>query len=246
MKKYLSVFTLIARESLFRIPLLWILSAVAQTVSFVYSVVYKDVQLNAIFSRAFEYDGISVFVIFGITLLLTGLLLIKTGMEFRTKSGYTLRRLRIEEKKVFLVQAVYNGLMLFLLILFETVLIFALLNFGYMRIEEKLVTNQSVYLSFYESGFVQNVFSGRDALRAVRNILTVSSLGFSLSAFTFLWRRGKKFIPGVLHLALFAGTFWACPGTESLEWDVSLISVAAVMLYWSICTVMRRGKEYDA
>ena len=246
MKKYLSVFTLVARESLYRISLLWVLSALAQTVSFYYAVIYKDVQSTMAFSRAFAYDGISPAVIFGITVLLTGLLLMKTGMEFRTKSGYTLRRLRMEEKKVFLVQSAYNSIILFMLLLSEVVLIFILINAGYLRFDEKFVTNQSVYLSFYESPFVQNVFCGKDILRAARNILMVLSGGVSLSAFTFLWRRNKKFIPAVLLLAVLALSFTMGAGISDVEFDAGILLAAAVMLFWSVYAVMKRGKEYDA
>ena len=246
MKKYLSVFSLVARESIFRIAFLWIFSAIAQAYSFFYALIYKDVQRSLNFSRAFTDSDISVDAIFTITILLTALLLIKTGTEFRTKSGYTLRRLRIDERNVFLIQSVYSTIMLFLLILFEVVLAFVLLKVGFTRFEEGRITNQTMYLSFYESDFLKNVFCGRDILRIVRNILCVAALGISLSAFTFMLRRREKFIPAILFLAAFASIFLFCPNISYLEWDIGFIISAAIMIVWSLSAVMKRGKEYDA
>lgn len=246
MKKYLSVFTLVARESIFRLTLLWVLSAIAQTVSFVYALDYRDVRTTFDFERLFTNDGVSISIIFAITLFVTGLMLAKTGFEFRTKQGYTLRRLRIDEKKVFLTQSAYNALMLFMLIMAETVLAFIFLTAGHMQIEEKYVTNQSVYLNFYSCSFVQNLFCGRDILRIVRNIFCVISLGLSLGAFTHLGRRNKKFIPAIILLVCFCAVFLLIPGISDWSVDVIILIAAVAMIVWSLLTVLKRGKEYDA
>ena len=246
MKKYLSVFTLVARESIFRLTLLWILSAILQAVSFVNALNYSDGRWLYYFSWTFTNDGVSVAVIFAITLFVTGLMLAKTGFEFRTKQGYTLRRLRIDENKVFLTQSAYNALILFMVLMVETVLAFVFLSAGHMQLEDKFVTNQSVYLNFYSCEFVQNVFCGRDILRIIRNVVGVISLGLSLGAFTHLGRRNKKFIPAILLLVFFCALLLLTPDISDWSVDVIFIIAAVAMIVWSLVTVMKRGKEYDA
>ena len=54
MKKYLSVFTVIARESIWRIPVLWAVSALLQTAVFYTNMFSERVLENKIISDAFN------------------------------------------------------------------------------------------------------------------------------------------------------------------------------------------------
>ena len=247
MKKYLSVFSLVARESLFRISALWVASAVIQTVLFYFAVLSEDMKKTQLLYRAFEYKQ-WISGAFALTLLLTGILLMKTGMEFRTKTGYTLRRLRISERSIFLLQSTYNSLMLFLLLLFEFVFMFALMNFGKGFIDEKFITNQTVYTGFYISDVLHNVFAGRDIVMVLRNILMMLSLGFNLSAFSMAWRRGKKYIFGVLLLVIICFLFFAInPGMNyDKTTDITYIAISVLMLVSAVVINLRRSEDYDA
>ncbi len=247
MKKYLSVFAVTARESIWRISFLWLISAVLQTVFFYREMFSEKVQGTRLVSEAFSpyEDKITVPVIFALTLLLTGILLMKTGMEFRTKTGYTLRRLRITEKQVYLIQSSYNCLMIFLLFLFETAFCFALVNWGTTFFDPKYITNQTVYLTFYSSEFLQNMFAGRNILKAARNIFIIISLGFNLSAFSYLWRRGSKYIFGVVLLVACSFLFWWSPDYGGYAEDVGFLITAVGMLITALSIVKSRREEYD-
>ena len=246
MKKYLSVLTVVARESLFRITALWTASAVLQTVLFYFAVLSEDVQKTQVLYRAFEYKQ-WISGAFVLTLLLTSVLLMKTGMEFRTKTGYTLRRLLISEKKVFLIQGAYNCLMLFLLLFFEFVLMFALMNYGTLLIEEKYITNQTVYVGFYASDVLHNVFAGRDIVMVFRNVFMMTSLGFNLSAFTMSWRRGKKYIAGIILLVIICFLFFAVsPSMQyGISTEISYLVFSVFMLAAALIISLRRSECYD-
>ena len=247
MKKYLSVFSLVARESMVRISLLWLVSAVLQAAVFYMQMFSERVIEYKFLSEAFRYDNdeLCLPLVFALTLLLTGVLLMKTGMEFRTKTGYTLRRLRISEKRVFTVQAAYNCLMLFLLFVFETVLCFFLAVWGTTFIEPEYITNQTVYINFYASDFLQDIFGGRNYATVIRNIFIITSLSFNLSAFSYLWRRGSKYVFGGLVLVICAAFFLAAMGLAALESiAVTLVAIGALLI--ALGMVKTRREEYDA
>lgn len=247
MKKYLSVFTVIARESIWRIPILWIVSALLQTAVFYLNMFSERVLENKFLSDAFNAytDELCLPFVFFLTLLLTGLLLMKTGMEFRTKTGYTLRRLRISEKQVYVIQSIYNCLMIFLLFIFEVSLCFALANWGTTFIKADYITNQTVYLTFYTASFLQEIFAGRNIVAVIRNILIILSLGFNLSAFSYLWRRGSKYIFGILVLSAAVFLFWVSPGLSYVE-NIPVTVTAVGTLLIALGIVRSRREEYDS
>ena len=246
MKKYLSVFSLTARESMVKLAVVWILSAVWQGAVFYMNMMSARVQESKILSYAFgNYnDEISISYIFSFSLLITGIFLVKTGMEFRTKTGYTLRRLRISEKQVFVLQSAYNCFMIFMLFVFETVLCFFLLKWGETLIEQEFVTNQTTYLTFYTTSFLREVFGGRNVITIIRNIIIFASLGFNLAAFSYLWRRGSKYLFGLLVLAAAVFLFWMTPDFSYPE-NLTVTAVAVGSLLIALGIVKTRRKEYD-
>ena len=246
MKKYLSVFSVIARESIWRITFLWIASAVLQTVFF-YKTMLSESQGFRLVEQAFmpATDSIKVPMLFALTILLTGALLMKTGMDFRTRTGYTLRRLRITENQVYLLQSLYNCLMLFILFLFEVALCFVFVNWGTTFFEPEFITNQTVYLAFYSSEFLSDMFAGRDIINLLRNLLMIASMGFNISCFSHMWRRGRKHILGVLLLIIWAFMFWWCPGFGIYE-NIIISAVSVGMIIAAVSMVRSGGKEYDS
>lgn len=247
MKKCLSVFTLTARESIWHLSVLWMLSSVLQAVFFYNEMNSSHVRETMLLSEAFRpYDDrITVPLIFAVTLLLSGIILIKTGMEFRTKTSYTLRRLRITEKQIFIIQSAYNCIMILVLFLFETALCFLLVNQGTRLIAPQYITNQTTYLTFYSAGFLHTVFAGRNILTAARNILIILSFGFNTAAFTYLWRRGSKHIFGILFIVACSFLYWWSPADYGHEVDIGFIITALGMLLTAIGVVHSRREEYD-
>ncbi|MBQ6897952.1 MAG: hypothetical protein IJN70_03150 [Clostridia bacterium] len=247
MKKYLSVFSVTARESVIKITFVWIISALLQVYLFYKLISGGKLAENNHLSELFfvSADDMTIPYLFSFTLLITGILLMKTGMEFRTKTGYTLRRLRISEKQVFLMQSVYNCLMIFILFLFEVALCFFLADWGTTFMEAKYVTNQTVYLTFYTADFLQELFAGRNIVTVIRNIFIIASLGFNLSVFSYLWRRGIKNLFGVLVLIACVALYWGAPGFTYAE-NLIITAVAVGTLLIALGIVHTRREEYDA
>lgn len=246
MKKYLSVFLLIARESLYRLVFLW-------AVSFVLQGAVTQLALNDVVTETFVASPLMLFSgahftvprIFYVTFVLTAVLLCKTGMQFSSKTGYTLRRLLISEKAVFVIQSIYNLLMLFMYYAFSAGFYLVLMNISVKQFPAELITVQTVYKTFYESGFFANLIGGRDVLRVIRNLLTFASLGVNYAAFSFMFRRGKKWIPAVFYVAACFVFILRTDNLGALETDVAFIAVAVIMLYSALAVVLTRREQYD-
>jgi len=241
MKKHVSVFYLIARESVYRISLLWLCSVVLQSALFLLAAKDEAVELIPSVSDVFVNSGIAF--VFYITFIITAVLLCKTGMQFNTKTGYTLRRLRTGEKTVVTWQFTYNALVVFLCMVFEILLCFALANAATRILPEKFITSQSVYLAFYNCNFLQSLFAGRDVMRIVRNIVTVISLAINFSAFSYLFRRGKKWIGAILVTAAVFFVFVRPEKMSVLEFDVLMLSVMVLLIFIAAAAVIRRDRH---
>ncbi len=246
MKKYLSVFYVIARESIFRISFMWLMFALWQAVVFYIEINSEHVQKTMLIAEAFSNynEEMCVPFLFSLAILLTGVLLAKTGLEFRTKTGYTLRRLRISEKQVFLMQSLYNCIMIFLLFVFEAALCFILSHWGKAFIDPQFITSQTVYLTFYSSEFISNMFAGRDIIILVRNIMMIATVGFNLSLFSYSWRRGKKYLFGLLVLTAVALLFWWCPDYNYVE-NITFLVTALGSLLIALGIAHTRREAYD-
>lgn len=246
MKKYISVFRLSARESLYRLVLLWVLSFALQgTLTFF---ALKDVLTRAeIPSVPMLFGGthFAVPVIFFITLILTAVLLCKTGMQFSSKIGYTLRRLSVSEKTVFVMQSIYNFIMLLLYYVFSVCFYFALISLCAKQFPAELITVQTVYKTFYENGFFANLIGGTDVLRIIRNVTTLASLAVNYAAFSFLFRRGKRWIPAAVYTASCFIFILRTDDLGALTTDVAFISVAVFMLWAAAAYVITRREQYD-
>lgn len=243
MKKHLSVFYLIARESIYKLFFSGVLFFALQ--SAIYYAVNKDFSFvfSSLGHRLDSKENFTLILVFYAALLLFSLLLIKTGMQFNSKSGYTLRRLRINEKWVFIHQGIYNFLMLMLFFILEVLIMYVLVSFTVAGASEK-AGPQAVYITFYESAFLQNIFAGRDALRAVRNIICIFSYSVNLSAFSYLSRYGKKWIPVFIFAALLYIPFAGKIDMTQLEYDVAYICISVIMLYAAAAFVfIRRNKD---
>lgn len=251
MKKYLSVFSLITRESIYRLTLLWIVSAFAQLACLTYNF-YIDtnnskLQLHSLsVERLFQsWNDSHISFVFYISLILFVLLLVKTGMEFHSKTGYTLRRLRISENKVFILHGIYNSVTLLMFLVAEVFLFFIFVLVIKNYFPEEIISSQTLYKTFYRSDFIHGLFAGRDILRAVRNVFAMSALGFNLASFSTLIRRGKKWFPAVILIALFYFLYAEGAGLSQVAFDIIFTAISVVFLITSIIYTVTRGEQYD-
>lgn len=127
--------------------------------------------------------------VFGIAFVIVTLFLVWNGTNQGSRSHYTLQRLQVSEKGIFMMQSIYNGLC-YVLLLGVQLLIF-LVQYSMYANRTKDITNQTLFLAFYRNDFMYSVFPLEGGLRWTMNILIIVSCGVSAAVFTYLQRRGK-------------------------------------------------------
>ncbi len=196
MKKYLSVLSLFIGGSFNKILAAVVLSAIAQLGLFYKTILPYGSEASIGFERAFDFSDAKM--IFAIAFLLVAVLLHLTGAEFSSKCSYTLKRLRISEKQVFLCQSIYNALCFMVFLLAESVtviLAFALYKNHYSDIEmikQHFISEQTLFLACYRNNFIHCVIPLDDIIRLIRNILLTVFLGVGSAGFSY-FQRNKKF-----------------------------------------------------
>lgn len=209
MKKYLSVLSLFISGSFAKILGVIAFSALAQLGLF-YKTLLPYGEETIGFELVFDYCDAKM--IFTIAFLLIVVLLHITGAEFSSKCSYTLKRLRISEKKVFLCQSVYNALCFMIFLLAEGAVIisaFALYKNHYSEIEtvkQHFISEQTLFLACYRNKFIHSVIPLDDVLRLIRNILLTVFLGVGSSGFAY-FLRNKKF--GIEYIIMLLVTVYS-------------------------------------
>ena len=116
-------------------------------------------------------------------------LLCWNGCDIGSKCSYTLQRLQVREKTVFVIQSLYN-MACYILLLGAQTAVFLIQSKLYTE-QAAIVTNQTVFLAFYRSDFMHSVLPLEDTMRLISNILLIAGCGVSAAVFSYLQRRGK-------------------------------------------------------
>lgn len=232
MKRHLSIWMLMARSTIYKVLGLFLaLTAV-------------DGTLFALALRrgASEYGLEQVLtewpfpIAFGACLLLLMVVLCLNGCEFSAKQGYTLRRLRVSQRELFLWQAVHNVVCCFLLLAVQTLIVLALC-WVYVARYPDMVNGQTVFLAFYRVPFLHSLLPLADAWRYVRNAVLCVALGVCAAAFPVQQRQGKRGIAVVIltisTVAFFcqsmAGGDFGMIGAAVVVVTVALFNVSEVL-----------------
>ena len=215
MKKYLSVFGLYARSSIYRALGVLLVMGVAEAGLFMAKLNaaladYNNPQSVNEFGRGPEMlhfeeilEGCHIPLCFTVAFILVTIFLCLPGTEFQSKAGYTLRRLSISERSVLLVQWMYNMAVYIILLAVQLLICFSL-SFVYMReVPAELIGNQTVFLAFYRSEFMHALLPLSEAGMWFRNIFLVIGLGFAAAEFSYNQRR-KGYGIAIIALGIFA------------------------------------------
>jgi len=187
MKRSLSIFALFARSSFRQMGLIFIALALVQTVIFYFTLG----NLTAIGMPGLEIalDSSPLLISFIVAFTLLAFVLCRIGSETGSRVSYTLRRLALSEKQIFLLQSVYNTLAFLLLWLFEALVIFGLCQLYPHWADQTLVTNQTVMLAAYRSKFFHLLMPLSDYYVAIALGLFWFSTGVSSAMAPFQQRR---------------------------------------------------------
>ncbi|MBE5948926.1 MAG: hypothetical protein E7261_07855 [Lachnospiraceae bacterium] len=208
MKKYLSVFGLYARSSIYRALGVLLAMGVAE-----FGLFYYALDRALLVFEAGVGDGMAHFEelvtgskipwCFTVAFILITIFLCLPGTEFQSKTGYTLRRLSISERSVLLVQWMYNMAVYIILLAVQLFFCFALSHIYISQVSAEFIGNQTVFLTFYRSEFMHALLPLSEAGMWFRNAFLVIGLGFAAAEFSYN-QRMKGYGIAIIVLGIFA------------------------------------------
>lgn len=245
MKKYLSVFYLITKESLMRITVLWLISFALQGALCVFSANSFDLTSTPIVTIENICDKAYIPLIFCITLAFMAGFLMKTRKKSVSSINYTLKRLLVKEKTVFVIRTFYNTLILLMFLMLSVVFYFFISSAFIKLFPENYFSSQVVYMSLYDYDFFHNIFAGRDILRLVRNILCIFATAVNLSADSFYSNRNSSWFGAHFSVLVCYSVFAKGLDMSSLEGDILYITLAVILIVCTIAAVFTKEEQYD-
>ncbi len=255
MKKYLSVFAMLARGSFLRVLVLLCLMAAGQCGRFLHRLqneltLYgsrvqqfaEDAEEVTRLEQFFDFTTVSG--TFGAAFLLVCIVLCLPGCGYGSVCGYTVRRLRISERAVFVLQALYNA-MVFVILWAAEVLICLLLCHAYVTsAAPSLVSHQTVGLAFYRNNFLHSLLPMADITVWIRNIIMLAVLSLAAASFPYKQRRGK-FAADIVSYALLTVIFFTRTVGDGFNTFVTVffgLCIAAEVI-WRVFANENEGEE---
>ncbi|MGI6345476.1 MAG: hypothetical protein ACOX18_10690 [Bacillota bacterium] len=243
MKQHLSVLTLAARSTIYKVLGLLIAMAVVQGILFYLtletSLANEPPGLEQVISQS------RIALVCGAGFLLLCLLLSLTGYEIGgSKLRYTLQRLSIEEKTTVFWWAGYNAVCFFLFWAAQLVIALLLCRLYLTKVDAAYTSGQTILLAFYRNSWLHSLLPLADVSRYLRNAVFALCLGLSAACFSFRQRHDKIGIAVVVVAGLVAVSF-ALPMGDVLG-DVMLSLTALVIAGGAMINVWReRGREHE-
>ena len=255
MKKYLSVFAMLARGSFFRILLLLCLMAAGQCGRFLHrlqnEITLYESRVQQFAEEAAEitrleglFDFSTVSGTFGAVFLLVCIVLCLPGCGWGANCGYTLRRLNISERAVFVIQAICNAMMLVLLWAAEVMICLFLCRAYVHAVDPSLVSHQTVGLAFYRNDFLHSLLPLADITVWIRNLIMLAVLSLAAASFPYKQRRGK-FAADIVSYALLTVIFFTRSVGDGFNTFITVffgLCIAAEVI-WNVFANEEEGEE---
>ena len=196
-KKYLSVFALYARSSIFKILGVMLLTLIAEGFFFLRTI-EKSLHMH---NLGMIFDSSNIGLIFAVSFLLVTVLLCIPGCQFRSQTGYTLKRLSISEKEVFFCQSAYNFFIYVSFLAFQLAFCY-LFSLYYISVAPTdAVTNQTLFLTFYKNELLHSIMPLSDVALWLRNLFLIVFLALAASEFSYKNRRRKFSVMTLISVA---------------------------------------------
>lgn len=194
MKKYLSVFMLMVRSSIYRLMLL-MLGAIAAFAALFMLLGVPDTQgLEAAVSNS--HFGIAAAVV----LALWTLELCLSCCDLGAKSSYTLSRLNISSKKVFFVKLAHDLLSYILLWAFLITLCYGICLLYSVAVRP--LSSQEIMLCFYRDGLFHALLPMRDGIGWLKLALTLIALAVCSAASPMNRKNHVNILPSAVCVAI--------------------------------------------
>ena len=156
-------------------------------------------------------------LVFALGLLALCALLVLPGVERGSRTGYTLRRLSLEERKITLLWGGLNALVVLLYWVGQLAVVLLLARRFLHTALPGTVTGQSLFLACYRSPYLHGLLPLEDWMVLARNLLGCAALGLSAAALPFHWRHGRRAFSTLPLAAAAAFAFPAALGRLSIH-----------------------------
>lgn len=167
--------------------------------------------------------------VFAVGLVLLCAVLVQPGAERGAKTGYTLRRLPVEERALTTLWGVQNTLLLLFYWASQIALFLALAQWYLQNAPAGTVTGQTLVLACYQSDFLHSLLPMADWPVLARNLVGCAMLGVSAAALPHHWRHGRKAF-STLPLALASAMAFPVPLDSLIPTLLQLAVVLAALL----------------
>ena len=238
----MSVFGLYARISILKVIGILFLMGLTQILLFV-RVCFLNDSVGTSFLTYLDAGKVSWICLIGF--LFITMILCLSGTEYSSKTGYTLKRLSVNENMVFFHQTIYNIFVYVLFGAFQLVMIYLLgVFFQYYMVGN--ASSQFLFLSFYQSPFLHALFPMEEGLLWFRNLCWLIAFGIVTADFSYVQRRGSKVNPSLIVMVamalVFGRAFIGSVGNCIFTSFVALSVVGCVLL----CTVFGKEDFYES
>jgi len=247
-RKHISVFGFFVKSSLFWVLLILLALGAAEVLLFEKELTAALEAYEVVESyftapeRLVSRSGVEM--CFAAALIAVTVMLCLPGCAFRSQTGYTLRRLSISERAIFVHQGVYNTLVYLLLWAFQAVMALVLCGIYVERAPAEAVSVQTVFLAFYRNGLLHALVPLSEAALWVRNGLLVLTLGFAAAEVPFMQRR-KKHSAVIIGMVLYTiGIFKRAIG--EIPQMVSVVVVFLAVTGATLYTLFGRREEEES
>lgn len=222
MKRYLSVFEMITRSSIYKVLLILAVMVATESVCFYLSMLSPRGLGIEDYIYQSQYSWI-----FKIAYVLITIAIVLPGMNIGSTQSYTLQRLRIKESRIFWLQAIYN--IFAYILLWGVQLITILVNFLIFKKhlpEGAIISNQTLFLAFYRNDFMHTILPLEDGPGWWMIALAGVTTAFVAATFTKLQRKGKF---GFELLFMVGAVLMYFP--RALGYDITFMVLAYCAIY---------------
>ena len=233
MKRYVSVFEMIIRSSIYKVIGIFSIMAVGEIILLTLAWNQPIATLQPSMEEWVENSRI--FVPFLAAYWVMTKVLASSGTNVGSMQSYTLQRLRIPEKKVYLLQCIYNICCYVLLWMTQFLILLLAADFYMEHKAGVILTNQTVFLAFYRNAFMHSILPMEDIFGWFMLVFFIVMTGVLAASYARNQRRGKVTWALIIFIALAVVCFQRALGVEpifqlmvTLIWGMYMLAQALI------------------
>lgn len=241
MKKHLSVFTLIAHHSIYKVMLLLLVMVGAEIGIYLWCCGSSNPDAVDI-SWLIQFGRLH-WIFFAALLLLTAILT-KSGHNLIGEKIYTMQRLSISEKAIFFWLTLYHSLCFLMVWALQAGLIFTLCSRYYADLQasdSSLLLGQNILLIFYSLPFLHGLVPLENTIGWYANLACIVGLGFTTAWVPFQVRIRKY--PGTATFMLCCAILLFSRENGAFLPNVGLILASLLSVFITLYSLYFSRKE---